>query len=35
VSTIKRSEFGLTCALGLVGDDIDLSFQGTAFRAPP
>jgi polyisoprenoid-binding protein YceI len=33
VSTIKRSEFGLTYALGLVGDDIDLSFQVTAFRA--
>jgi polyisoprenoid-binding protein YceI len=32
VSTIKRSEFGLTRALGLVGDDIDLSFQVTAFR---
>lgn len=34
VSTIKRSDFGLTYALGLVGDDIDLSFQVTAFRAP-
>jgi polyisoprenoid-binding protein YceI len=34
VSTIKRSEFGLTYALGLVGDDIALSFQVTAFRAP-
>jgi polyisoprenoid-binding protein YceI len=33
VSTIKRSDFGLTYALGLVGDDIDLSFQVTAFRA--
>ncbi len=32
VSTIKRSDFGLTYALGLVGDDIDLSFQVTAFR---
>ena len=34
VSTIKRSDFGLTRALGLVGDNIDLSFQVTAFRAP-
>ena len=34
VSTIKRSDFGLTYALGLVGDDIDLSFQVTAFRVP-
>jgi polyisoprenoid-binding protein YceI len=33
VSKIKRSEFGLTYALGLVGDDIDLWFQVTAFRA--
>jgi polyisoprenoid-binding protein YceI len=33
MSTIKRSDFGLTYALGLVGDDIDLSFQVTAFRA--
>ena len=32
VSRIKRSEFGLTYALGLVGDDIDLSFQVTASR---
>ena len=32
VSTIKRSDFGLSYALGLVGDDIDLSFQVTAFR---
>lgn len=35
VSTIKRSEFGLNYALGLVGDDIDLSFQVTAFRVRP
>ena len=34
VSTIKRSDFGLTYASGLVGDDIDLSFQVTAFRVP-
>jgi polyisoprenoid-binding protein YceI len=35
VSTIKRSDFGLTFALGLVGDDIDLSFQVTAVRVRP
>ena len=35
VSTIKRSEFGMTYVLGLVGDDIDLSFQVTAFRVRP
>lgn len=34
VARIRRSEFGLTYALGLVGDDIDLSFQVTAFRVP-
>lgn len=34
VSTIKRSEFGLTYALGMVGDDINLSFRVTAFRVP-
>lgn len=34
VSTIKRSDFGLTHVLGLVSDDIDLSFQVTAFRVP-
>ena len=34
VSTIKRSDFGLTHVLGLVSDNIDLSFQVTAFRAP-
>ena len=33
VSRIKRSEFGLNFALGLIGDEIDLSFQVTAFRA--
>ncbi len=32
VSTIKRSEFGLNYAKGLVGDDINLSFQVTVFR---
>jgi polyisoprenoid-binding protein YceI len=35
VSTIKRSEFGMTHVLGLVGDDVDLSFQVTAFRVGP
>jgi polyisoprenoid-binding protein YceI len=35
VSTIKRSEFGMTYVLGLVGDDIDLSFKVTAFRVRP
>lgn len=34
VSTIKRSDFGLTYALGLVGDDIDLAFQVMAYRVP-
>lgn len=33
-ASIKRSDFGMTYALGLVGDDIDLSFQVTAFRVP-
>jgi len=33
-TTIKRSEFGMSYALGLVGDEIDLSFQVTAFRVP-
>jgi polyisoprenoid-binding protein YceI len=32
VSSIKRSEFGLTYALGLVGDEIDLRFQVIAYR---
>ena len=32
VSTIKRSDFGLTTALGLIGDDIDLRFQVIASR---
>ena len=31
-TTIKRSEFGMRYALGIVGDDIGLSFQVTAFR---
>jgi polyisoprenoid-binding protein YceI len=29
---IKRSDFGMNYALGIVGDDIGLSFQVTAFR---
>jgi polyisoprenoid-binding protein YceI len=29
---IKRSDFGMNYALGMVGDDIGLSFQVTAFR---
>jgi polyisoprenoid-binding protein YceI len=33
-STIHRSQFGLTYALGWVGDDVDLSFQVAAIRAP-
>jgi polyisoprenoid-binding protein YceI len=33
-TTIKRSEFGMSYALGLIGDEIDLSFQVTAFRIP-
>ena len=31
-TTIKRSDFGMRYALGIVGDDISLSFQVTAFR---
>jgi polyisoprenoid-binding protein YceI len=31
-TTIKRSDFGMRYALGIVGDDIGLSFQVTAFR---
>ncbi|HEY1461117.1 MAG TPA: YceI family protein [Casimicrobiaceae bacterium] len=34
VSTIKRSDFGLTRVLGWVSDDIDLTFQVNAFRVP-
>ncbi|MGH8714339.1 MAG: YceI family protein [Casimicrobiaceae bacterium] len=34
-TVIKRSDFGMSYALGMVGDDIDLSFQVTAFRVPP
>lgn len=32
VSTIKRSDFGLTYAMGLIGDDIDLKFHVIAYR---
>lgn len=32
-SAIKRSDFGLTYAMGLVGDDIDLTFEVVAYRA--
>jgi polyisoprenoid-binding protein YceI len=35
VSTIKRSDFGMNYAMGLVGDKIDLSFRVTAFRVEP
>jgi polyisoprenoid-binding protein YceI len=31
-STIKRSDFGLTYAMGLVGNDIDLTFEVVAYR---
>ena len=34
-TVIKRSEFGMNYALGMVGDDIGLTFQVTAFRVPP
>jgi polyisoprenoid-binding protein YceI len=34
-TTIKRSDFGMSYALGIVGDDIGLSFQVTAFRLSP
>ena len=31
---IKRSDFGMSYAVAMVGDDVDLSFQVTAFRVP-
>jgi polyisoprenoid-binding protein YceI len=34
-TSIKRSDFGMNYALTLVGDDIDLSFEVTAFRVTP
>lgn len=33
-SSIRRSQFGLNYALGWVGDEVDLSFQVAAIRAP-
>jgi polyisoprenoid-binding protein YceI len=35
VSMIKRSDFGMSYALGLVGDEVSLSFQVTANRVRP
>ena len=35
VSSIKRSDFGMTFGLPFVGDDIDLLFHLTAFRVAP
>jgi polyisoprenoid-binding protein YceI len=35
VSSIKRSDFGMTFGLPFVGDDIDLSFHLTAHRVSP
>jgi polyisoprenoid-binding protein YceI len=35
VSTIRRSEFGMANALGLVGDEVKLSFQVKAYRVRP
>jgi polyisoprenoid-binding protein YceI len=35
VSSIKRSDFGMTFGLPFVGDNIDLSFHLTAFRVKP
>ncbi|HEV8553350.1 MAG TPA: YceI family protein [Casimicrobiaceae bacterium] len=34
-TSIKRSDFGMNYAPTLIGDDIDLSFQVTAFRIRP
>ncbi|MEP6996027.1 MAG: YceI family protein [Betaproteobacteria bacterium] len=34
-TVIKRSDFGMNYAMGIVGDDIGLSFQVTAFRVSP
>ena len=34
-TSIKRSDFGMSYASPLIGDDIDLSFQVTAFRVSP
>lgn len=35
ISTVKRSDFGMTFALPFVGDDIDLAFEITARRVAP
>ena len=35
VSSIKRSDFGMTFGLPFVADNIDLSFHLTAFRVKP
>jgi polyisoprenoid-binding protein YceI len=35
ISTVKRSDFGMSFALPFVGDDIDLAFQITARRVAP
>jgi len=35
LATIRRSDFGMTTALGLVGDEVELSFQVTASRVQP
>src|SRR5262249_46964707 len=32
ISTIRRSDFGMTTALGLVSDDVELSFRVAASR---
>ena len=34
-TSIKRSDFGMNYAPTLIGDDIHLSFQVTAFRVLP
>jgi polyisoprenoid-binding protein YceI len=34
-TSIKGSDFGMSYASALISDDIDLSFQVTAFRVPP
>jgi polyisoprenoid-binding protein YceI len=35
LATIRRSDFGMNTALGLVGDEVELSFQVTASRVQP
>ena len=34
-ASIRRSDFGMSYAFPLIGDDIDLSFEVTAFRVSP